>query len=78
MCTARVRKTFPVASFSGLFKMTRKEEALFRAAKSVAELSDHPKHKVGAIVVLKHRIISSGFNSNVKTHPLQKKYNQYH
>ena len=57
--------------------MTRKEEALFRAARSVAELSDHPKHKVGAIVVLKHRIISSGFNSNIKTHPLQKKYNQY-
>ena len=57
--------------------MTKKEKALFRAAKSVAEFSDHPKHRVGAIVVLKHRIISSGSNSDVKTHPLQKKYNQY-
>lgn len=57
--------------------MTRKEESFFRAAKSVSELSDHPKHKVGAIVVLKHRVISSGFNSNVKTHPLQKRYNRH-
>jgi deoxycytidylate deaminase len=57
--------------------MTKKEEAFFRAAKSVSELSDHPKYKVGAVIVLKHRVISSGFNSNVKTHPLQKRYNQH-
>jgi deoxycytidylate deaminase len=57
--------------------MTKKEEALFRAAKSVAELSDHKQHKIGAVVVLKHRIISSGFNKCAKTHPLQKKYNKY-
>ena len=57
--------------------MTKKEKAFFRAAKSVSELSDYPKHKIGAVVVSKHRIISSGFNSNIKTHPLQKKYNQY-
>ncbi len=66
-----------VVSFSGLFKMTKKEEALFRAAKSVAELSDHKQYKIGAVVVLKHRIISSGFNKCTKTHPLQKKYNKY-
>lgn len=56
--------------------MTRKEEALFRAAKSISEFGDHHRHKVGAVVVLKHRIISSGCN-NTKTHPLQKQYNKY-
>ena len=77
MSTATVIMTSLVVSFSGLFNMTKKEEALFRAAKSVSELSDHKQHKIGAVVVMKHRIISSGFNKNTKTHPLQKKYNQY-
>ena len=57
--------------------MTRKEEAFFKAAKAVSDLSDHPKYKIGAIVVSKHRIVSSGVNSNSKTHPLQKQYNRY-
>ena len=56
--------------------MTKKEMALFRAAKAVSEFGNHHRHKVGAVVVLKHRIISSGCNST-KTHPLQKQYNQY-
>lgn len=76
MCIATARETFLDALYSGLFDMTRKEEAFFRAAKSVSELSDH-KQRIGAVVVLKHRIISSGFNKKTKTHPLQKKYNQY-
>ena len=57
--------------------MTRKENAFFRAAKAVSELSDHPNHKIGAVVVLKRRIVSSGFNTSNKTHPLQKQYNKY-
>lgn len=56
--------------------MTKKEEAFFRAAKSVSEFGNHHRHKVGSVVILKHRIISSGCN-NMKTHPLQKKYNKY-
>jgi deoxycytidylate deaminase len=56
--------------------MTRKEEAFFRAAKSISTLGSHHRHKVGAVVVMKHRIISSGCN-NMKTHPLQKQYNKY-
>ena len=56
--------------------MTGKEMAFFRAAKSVSEFGSHHRHKVGAIVVMKHRIISSGCNS-MKTHPLQKQYNKY-
>ena len=56
--------------------MTKKEKALFRAAKSVSTFGSHHRHKVGAVVVMKHRIISSGCN-NMKTHPLQKQYNKY-
>lgn len=56
--------------------MTKTERAYFGAAKAISELSDH-KHKVGATVVLKHRIVSSACNSDCKTHPLQKQYNRY-
>lgn len=56
--------------------MTKRELAYFGAAKEVSKLSDH-KHKIGAVVVLKHRIISSDCNSDRKTHPLQKRYNRY-
>ena len=57
--------------------MTKTHRAYFAAAKAVSGLSDHPDYKIGAIVVSKHRIISSGHNSDIKTHPLQKKYNKY-
>ena len=50
--------------------MTRTEMAYFRAAKAVSELSDHRVH-VGAVLVHKHRIISSGSNSNSKTDVIQ-------
>ena len=56
--------------------MTKRERAYFGAAKAVSELSDH-RHKIGAAVVLKHRIVSSACNSDCKTHPLQKHYNKY-
>ena len=56
--------------------MTKTERAYFSAAKAISELSDH-KHKIGATVVLKHRIVSSACNSDCKTHPLQKQYNKY-
>ena len=56
--------------------MTKTERAYFSAAKAVSGLSDH-KQKIGAVVVMKHRIVSSGCNSDSKTHPLQKYYNQH-
>ena len=43
---------------------------MFRAAKAVSGLSNH-KQKVGCVVVNKHRIISSGSNSNDKCHKVQ-------
>lgn len=48
-------------------------KAYFRAAKAVSELSDYPRHKLGCVIVSKHRIISSGCNSKSKCHPLQAK-----
>ena len=52
--------------------MTKTEMAYFRAAKAVSQLSDHRVH-VGAVLVYKHRIISSGSNSNTKTDAIQRK-----
>ena len=53
--------------------MTKTEKAMFQVAKSVSELSDHPQHKLGCVVLNKHRIISTGFNSKTKCHPIQSK-----
>lgn len=57
-------------------ELTKTHKAYFEAAKACAQLSDFPKVSIGAIATYKHRIISSGFNSQ-KTAPLQKKYNTY-
>lgn len=53
--------------------MSKADKAYFRAAKAVSLLSDHPMHKIGCVVVDRHRIISSGCNSKTKCHPLQAK-----
>ena len=52
--------------------LSKKERSFFTSAKSIAALSDH-RCKIGCIIVDKHRIISSGHNSNTKCHPLQAK-----
>ena len=51
--------------------MTKTQRAYFRAAKAVSELSDHPQHKHGCVVVKGHRIISSGYNSCIRQHRVQ-------
>ena len=56
--------------------MTKTQSSFFRVAKNVSELSDFPRVKIGAVVVNKHRIISSGYNSKHKTHRLQAEYNK--
>ena len=48
----------------------------FAAAKAIAQLSDFPRIKIGAVAVAGHHIISSGFNMR-KTDTLQKQYNVY-
>ena len=50
--------------------MTKRESSFFKAAKTISKLSDH-KQKVGCVVINKHRIISSGYNSNTKRHKMQ-------
>lgn len=57
--------------------LSKKERSLFSVAKSLAELSDH-RCKIGCIIVDKHRIISSGHNSNTKCHPIQAKIDTKH
>lgn len=56
--------------------LTKRHKAYFDAAKAVSALSNHRQAHIGAAVVYKHRIISTGYNST-RTHPLQKKYNAY-
>lgn len=51
--------------------MSKTELAYFNAARAMSELSDHPHHHLGCVVVKGHKIISSGFNSVKKCHPLQ-------
>lgn len=55
--------------------MTKKDKTYFNAAKAVSEMSDFEKHHIGAVVVYKHRIISSGCNVQ-KSHPVQKELNK--
>lgn len=57
--------------------ITKKQKTFFNIAKKMSELSEHPKYKIGAVVVSGHRIISSAYNSTTKTHPIQKMCNQY-
>lgn len=57
-------------------RLSKSHRAYFEAARSVAQLSDFPRIKIGAVAIYKHRIVSSGFNS-IKTDTLQKKYNIY-
>lgn len=50
--------------------LSKKDRSFFKAAQSVSMLSDH-RCKIGCIIVDKHRIISSGHNSNTRCHPVQ-------
>lgn len=52
--------------------MTKRERAHFGAAKAVSELSDH-KCKIGCVVTMGSRIVSSGHNSQSKCHGIQAK-----
>ena len=60
-----------------LNQLSRTEQAFFKAAQSISMLSDH-KYQIGCIIVDKHRIISSGHNSNTKCHPLQAELDSKH
>jgi deoxycytidylate deaminase len=53
-------------------KLSKSHKTYFKAARAVSELSDY-KQKVGCVVVMGHRIISSGHNSKTKSHAVQAK-----
>ena len=57
-------------------ELSKSHRAYFKAAKVISELSDFKQHHIGAVVVYKHKIISSGCNSN-KTNPKQKRLNAH-
>ena len=38
-------------------------------------LKSRSKFRLGAVLVKKNRVVSAGFNSMLKTHPLQQKFN---
>ena len=40
----------------------------FEIAKKLAYNSDHPQHRIGAVIVKKNRIVGMGFNK-LRTHP---------
>ena len=56
--------------------MLTRDVKFFDIAKNIAKLSSFDRVKIGAIVVLKQKIISVGYNS-YKTHPIQMYYNRY-
>lgn len=51
-------------------------ERFMEIARSVSCLSNYDRYRLGAIIVLKGKIVSRGYNQE-KTHPIQKKYNVY-
>ena len=57
--------------------LSKTEQAFFRAAQSISLLSDH-KCQIGCIIVDKHKIISSGHNSDTKCHPVQAELDTKH
>lgn len=58
-------------------QLSKTDRSFFKAAQSVSILSDH-RCKIGCVIVDKHRIISSGHNSNTKCHPIQAELDTRH
>lgn len=55
---------------------TKTQQSFLRAADTMATLSNHPRARLGCVLVDKHRIISSGFNSLTKCSPIQKQMDE--
>ncbi len=49
-------------------------EKFLNLARSMSEISNFNKYRIGAVLVIKNKIIARGYNSQ-KGHPLQKRYN---
>lgn len=55
---------------------TKTQQSFLRAADAMATLSNHPRARLGCVLVDKHRIVSSGFNSLTKCSPIQKQMDE--
>lgn len=49
-----------------------------RCAKEVSNASDFPRVHIGCVIVQRHRLISSGYNSETKMSTLQSRVNSKH
>ena len=58
---------------SAPLKPSKTQKSYFRIAEEVSNLSDHPQTHLGCVLVDRHRVISSGYNSYTKCDPLQLK-----
>lgn len=47
-----------------------------KRAKAIAQCSDFPRQRLGAILVKGNKVLAVGYNQT-KTYPIQKKYNKY-
>lgn len=56
--------------------VTKSELSYFRLAKNVMMTSNHPQYKLGAVIVHKHQVISTGTNNFYKSHPKQVELNK--
>lgn len=58
-------------------QLSKTDRSFFKAAQSISMLSDH-RCRIGCIIVDKHRIVSSGHNSNTKCHAVQAQIDTQH
>ena len=56
--------------------MNKKNMKFFKLAKEISKTSNHPRISIGAVITDKNTVISCGTNMH-KTHPIQKKYNEF-
>ena len=56
--------------------LTARQQKNFSHARHMAEMSDFRRARVGCVAVIGGRVVATGFSQH-KTHPLQRKYNQY-
>ena len=56
--------------------MSRTKELFFNKANDMSHYSTDKKYHIGCVAVYHNNVIALGYN-NKKTHPMQKKYNEY-
>lgn len=54
--------------------ITARDRKFLNKAEEVSKLSDHYRHKIGAVIVKGRKVVSIGFNTLSKSHPLQAYY----